>query len=317
MTDGSGRSARIVTLTVNPALDLVATAERVEPVRKIRTSGEHIDPGGGGINVARVIHELGGETLAVIAAGGVTGRYIEDLLDAEGVPRLAVPICGRTRISLSVLEQRSGLEYRFVPLGPTLTDSEQQALLGALEHVDAGWVVASGSLPPGVPADFYMSAARTAAQRGQQFALDTSGPALQSCLNGYGIDLVKPSLGELEALVGRSLSANTAIDEEAMALVRAGAAKMIVVTLGANGAVLATKDGTIRIRAPEQQAVSAVGAGDSFLAAMTLALTRGSPPHVALAWGVAAGTSSIATIGTARVRRADVEARYRALVGQI
>src|SRR5271165_4889008 len=106
-------SSRIVTLTLNPALDLVSQAEAVRPVRKIRTTGDHVDPGGGGINVARVLHALGGETLAVIATGGVTGRYIESLLDEAGVPWRAVPIQGRTRISLTVLDRSTGLDYRF------------------------------------------------------------------------------------------------------------------------------------------------------------------------------------------------------------
>jgi len=95
----------IVTLTLNPAIDLACSAESVNHTHKVRTSGEHIDPGGGGINVARVLHELGAETLAVILAGGVTGALIEELLDEAGVPRKSVRIHGSTRISFTVFDR--------------------------------------------------------------------------------------------------------------------------------------------------------------------------------------------------------------------
>lgn len=305
---------RIVTLTLNPALDLASTAEMVRPTHKIRTTGEHIDPGGGGINVARVTHELGGDVCAVLLAGGPTGAMIGELLNEQGVPHLIVPISGRTRISLTVIERTSGLEYRFVPEGPEVTEAEWQAALAALETLDADWVVASGSLPRGVPVDFYARAARLAAARGRCFVLDTSGPALKAAL-GAGIDLLKPSLGEMEVLLGRKLIGREAQAAAARALVRDGAARMVALTLGWEGAMLATAEGVLHLLPPATaaEAHSAVGAGDSFVAAMTLALARGDSPADALAWGIAAGSAAIAAIGTARISRAVVEAQFRAL----
>src|SRR6185503_12472850 len=196
---------RLITLTLNPALDLAADADAVVPTHKIRMHHEHADPGGGGINVARVIHELGGDTLAVLAAGGASGRVLEEMLDEAGVPRRSVLIKGRTRVSLNVLDAKSGLEYRFVPEGPTLSDNEFRAFLAAREEAQGEWLIASGSLPHGVPGDAYARMARIAARQGRRFVLDTSGAALKAALDQGGMELIKPSLSELEHFAARDL----------------------------------------------------------------------------------------------------------------
>ncbi len=309
----AGMSPRLITLTLNPALDLAADAEAVVPTHKIRMHHEHADPGGGGINVARVVHELGGDVLAVLAAGGASGRVLEEMLDEAGVKRLSVPIQGRTRVSLNVQDLGSGLEYRFVPEGPTLAEAEWRSVLAVLELVEGDWLVASGSLPNGVPDDAYAQVARIAARRGLPFVLDTSGPALRAALDQGGIELVKPSLTELEHLLGRDLTDRAEQDAHAMDLVCRGSARLVAVTLGRGGALLATPNGVVRMPAMEVPVHSTVGAGDAFLAAMTLALARGATPSEALAWGTAAGATAIACAGTARLRRADVAARYRQL----
>lgn len=305
-------SPRIITLTVNPALDIACSTDVVQHTHKIRTGDDHLDPGGGGINVARVVHELGGDTLAVLMAGGVTGALVEELLDEAGVPRRTVPIRGRTRICFTVLERSTGLEYRFVPEGPSVTQRDWHAMLHALEGIDGGWIVASGSLEHGMPEDIYAWVARLARRRGQRFVLDTSGPALQRAL-GSGIELIKPSLGELEKLVGRALPDPREQEAEALALARGGAARLVAVTLGEAGAFVASQAGVIRMPAVPATVHSAVGAGDSFTAAMTLSLARGESLEAALAWGVAAGTAAVVCAGTARVRRVDVEAQRQRL----
>ena len=301
---------RIATLTVNPAVDVAAEASEVRPVHKIRTFGDRYDPGGGGINVARVVHELGGDTAAVFAAGGVTGRFVEEMLSQAGVPTSCIPIRGPTRISLTVREQASGAEYRFVPQGPRLNSAECTTILRALDAIEADWLVASGSLPPGVPAEFYASVAQTAARRGIKFALDTSGPALRASL-GCGIDLLKPSLGEFESIVGRQYSKASSRATRAVELVRSGAARMIALTLGGDGAILAAADGALELPAMAVKERTGVGAGDSFLAGLVLGLARGQPREEALRLAIAAGAAAVAGIGTARVQRAEVEALYR------
>jgi len=303
---------RLITLTLNPALDIACSTDQVVHTHKIHTRDDHLDPGGGGINVARVLHELGGDTLAVIMAGGVTGTLIEEMLDEAGVPRQTVPISGRTRICFNVFETSTRLEYRFVQEGPDVTDADWHRMLDVLETIPGDWLIASGSLEHGMPEDIYARVARAAGRRGQLFVLDTSGLALRTAL-GSGIEMIKPSLGELETLAGRKLPDPREQEAEAMALVRAGAVRLVAVTLGEQGAFVASAEGVIRLAALPCELRSAVGAGDSFTAAMTLALARGAKLADALAWGVAAGTAAVACAGTARIRRADVEMQYQRL----
>ena len=305
---------RLITLTLNPALDLAAEAGAVVPTHKIRMHHEHADPGGGGVNVARVVHELGGDVLAILATGGASGRVLEEMLDEVGVPRRSVLIRGRTRVSLNMLDMSSGLEFRFVPEGPTLSESEFAAFLDVVAATEGDWVIASGSLPNGVPEDAYARIARIVISKGRKFVLDTSGAALKPALEQGGMALVKPSLSELEHFVGRELKDPAEQDAEALALVRRGAANMVAVSLGADGALLATQNELLRMPAMEVSFHSSVGAGDAFLGAATLALARGASPREALAWGSAAGATAIACAGTARLRRSDVELRFRQLI---
>jgi 6-phosphofructokinase 2 len=304
---------RLITLTLNPALDIAADANEVVHTHKVRMHHEHADPGGGGVNVARVLRELGGDVVAIVAAGGASGRVLEEMLDEAGVPRRSVLIKGQTRVSLNVKDNKSDLEYRFVPEGPTLSAAEFDACLAAVEQEPGDWLIASGSLPHGVPENGYAQVARIAARKGQRFVVDTSGPALVAALDQGGCELIKPSLAELESLVGRELKDPAEQEKEAMALIRRGAARMVALTLGADGAMMVTQDGVIRMPAMEEPMHSSVGAGDAFLAAAALALAYGSSPTDALIWGTAAGAAAIACAGTARLRRADVEGRYQSL----
>jgi len=303
----------IVTLTLNPAIDLACSAESVNHTHKVRTSGEHIDPGGGGINVARVLHELGAETLAVILAGGVTGALIEELLDEAGVPRKSVRIHGSTRISFTVFDRTAKQEYRFVPEGPAAESHDWLETLSLLKTIDTDWLVASGSPEHGMPEDIYARVGQMAREMGRCFVLDTSGPPLRAALEARVVDLAKPSLSELEALVGRKLTTPAEQEAEAMALVRSGRVRMVAVTLGEEGAFLASDEGVTRMPALAVPFRSAVGAGDSFLAAMTLVLARGGSKTEALAYAVAAGAATVACAGTARLRRVDVDAQFRRL----
>jgi 6-phosphofructokinase 2 len=305
-------SPRIVTLTLNPAVDLACAAASVRPTHKTRTFEERFDPGGGGINVARVVHALGGDALALIMTGGTTGRLVEELLVEAGVRWQALPIRGRTRISVNVHDRETGLEYRFVPEGPKVEQDEWNRALIILQKAVGEWIVASGSLPRGVPADFYARAAAIASRRGQKFVLDTSGPALRAAI-GHGIELLKLSLSELEFLIGRELGDPQSQEIEVASLIRSGAARMIAVSLGSDGAILGTSEGVSRRPAVKVEECSAVGAGDSFLAGLVLGLARGESEKKALALGIAAGAASVATYGTAQVRRADVETLCRKL----
>jgi 6-phosphofructokinase 2 len=300
----------IVTLTLNPAIDSSCQADEVRPVHKIRTFEERYDPGGGGVNVARVIRELGGAAMAVYLAGGLTGQAFTHMIDAIGLQHRAIPIRGFTRVSHTVYERSSGQEYRFVPQGPEIHEDEWQACLRELEGVDFDYLVASGSLPKGVPHDFYARIARMVSAQGARFVVDTSGAALKQTLEA-GVYLVKPNLRELESVVGRSLPARAEQEEAARQLVARGQAEIVTVSLGADGALLATTAGCQRLRAPKVKPRSAVGAGDSFVGAMTLGLAQGRTPEGAFAVAVATGTATVLTMGTELCRREDVERIYR------
>jgi 6-phosphofructokinase 2 len=305
----------IVTLTLNPAIDAAAEAEKVRPIHKVRTSHERYDPGGGGINVARVVQELGGATFAVYLSGGTTGPLLDALVRNAGIPSRTLPIKGHTRISHTVHERSSGLEFRFVAEGPEVATAEWQACLSTLDQLDCEYLVASGSLPRGVPDNFYVLVAALAARKGAKLVLDTSGPALREA-SGRGLYLIKPSLGELQDLLGRTLPDPTDQETALRELIGSGAAEMIALTLGRDGAVLATRQGIRRLEAVKVIPKSAVGAGDSFLAAMTLGLSQGRDPEDAFALGVAAGTAAVLTMGTELCRRADVERIYKEIMAR-
>lgn len=306
----------IVTLSPNPAIDGSSEAEKVQPTRKVRTSNERYDPGGGGLNVARVIAELGRAACPVYLAGGATGAVLEDLLAQRGLHGRRIAIADHTRISHAVFERSSGLEYRFVPEGPLVGEGEWRAMLDAVQALDFDYCVASGSLPRGVPARFYAEVARIAADKGARLILDTSGAALKAALDAGGVHLVKPSLGEFEELVGRPLREPSAQEAAARDLIAAGGAEMVALTLGQDGALLASRAGVRRLRPCEVPVKSAVGAGDSFLGAMTFALAEGRAVADAFVLGMAAGAAAVLTPGTELCRKDDVWRLYRLMTAK-
>ncbi len=303
----------IITLTLNPTIDGSASAEAVEPLRKIRTTDERYHPGGGGINVARVLQELGGDTLAIYLGGGATGAILDDLLQDVGIASKHISIKGYTRIAHTVFERSSGQEYRFVPEGPEVSADEWEACLAALEVLDFDYVVASGTLPRGLAASAYQRVSEIAVRKNARFILDTSGAALRDTLD-HGVFMIKPNLGELEELVGRSLPDTDVQIAAARELIGSKAAEIVAVTLGADGALLVSKDEAWRAATPPIVARSAVGAGDSFVGAITLAIAQGRSLDAALAYGVAAGTAAVLSPGAELSRSEDVERLHAELL---
>lgn len=299
----------ILTLTVNPALDVSTSTERVISGHKLRCGTSRLDPGGGGVNVARVVQRLGGQTLAVYTAGGPTGDAYRRLIEAERIPNLAVPIQGSTRQDFTVDETDTGKQFRFVLEGPELSEEEWRAFLAvvAASIPVGGFVVASGSLPPGVPEDFYARVARLSREGGARCVVDASGPALSAAL-AEGVFLIKPSLRELgEHLGGAALDTEPSQIGAISTLVADRSAEYVALTLGEAGAVLASKSGIIRIPVPAVRVISTVGAGDSFLGAFVLRLAQGHPVETAFRAAVAAGSATAMTPATELCHRADVE----------
>lgn len=289
--------ARVTTLTLNPAIDISSEAEEVRPTDKIRTVGERIEPGGGGINVAKTLKLFGVPTHAIYMAGGGTGRALAHMLDELGVDFTCIATAGQTRISLAVYERSTGLEYRFVPEGPEVRESEWRRCLEEACECDCDYLVASGSLPRGVPDDFYAELGSRLAERGIRFVLDTSGLELKAAVDAGGIYLLKPSRQEFEEIIGRPLSTSE-LGDAAARMVASGSARLVAITLGKDGAILVGDGERYVLPAVEVETRSAVGAGDSFLAAMTYGLAAGMEPKEAFRLGVAAGGAAAEAMGT-------------------
>ena len=241
----------ILTVTMNPALDVSTSTDKVMDTHKLRCTAPIFHPGGGGINVARVLHRLGGDCLALYLAGGMNGQRLRQLLDQEQVRGHCIAIAGETRESFSAHELSSGRDFRFVLPGPALTPGEWQAGLDYISALDAPppYLVASGGLPPDVPVDFYVRLARLAKARGSRVVLDTSGPALAAAL-AEGVYLVKPSLRELRELTGHPLQTEPDQHAAALQIIRSGQAQVVALSLGEDGALLVTADRALRAQKP-------------------------------------------------------------------
>jgi 1-phosphofructokinase family hexose kinase len=312
--DPAASRTGIVTLTMNPALDITTSVGVVRPTDKLRCSAARYDPGGGGINVARIAHVLGWSVSAVFPAGGSTGDVLARLLSDAQVPFREIPIAASTRESFTVNETSTGQQYRFVLPGPQLTLSEQEQCLDQLRKAaqSAEFVVASGSLPPGVPADFYQRVADVCRDVGALLILDTSGGGLQ-CISS-GVFLLKASVRELRECVGRRLLTESEQLAAAHELIESGRAQVVVVSLGAYGALLATRHESQRFPAVPVRGGSGVGAGDAMVAAITVGLSRGWPLAKCVRLGIAAGAAMLKTPGTAACKRADVEKLFEEVV---
>ncbi len=297
----------IVTLTLNPALDISTAVPRVEPVHKLRCEPPRFDPGGGGINVARVIRRLGGSALAVYPEGGSTGQRLSYLLKAEGTPTRATRIAGETRESFTVMDQASAAEYRFVLPGPVLSAAELEACMDTAVGATSppGFVIVSGSLPPGAGADCLADLAGRARAAGLRLVVDTSGPPLAAALDA-GVYLAKPNLRELSDLIGNPLPDTASRVRACRDLIASGGASALALSLGAEGALLVTSDAAWSSPGLPVEPVSSVGAGDSFLAGFLWALGRDLGLLDGFRHAMAAGAAALLSPGTELCRPADV-----------
>ncbi|GAA5033252.1 phosphofructokinase [Marivirga lumbricoides] len=303
---------KIVTLTLNPALDKSTSAKMLQPEKKIRCEAPRYEPGGGGINVSRAIHMMGGESLAIYAAGGPAGDKIHSLLSEEGVEQQLIQVKNPTRENLMVMETSTGNQYRFGMPGSELSEEELAQCLRAIKELpdEVEYLVASGSLPSGAPSDFYAQIVKIASEKGIQCLVDTSGEALLEAANA-GVRFMKPNLGELSEMAGMEEISGMQQEEIARKVIEEGKAEVLIVSLGARGAMLATKDTIEYIVPPTVKQASTVGAGDSMVAGFILSLSRGESIQKAVKWGVAAGTAATMTPGTELCKKEDVERIFK------
>jgi 6-phosphofructokinase 2 len=310
----------IVTLTINPAIDKSATVDHIEPEHKLRCSNPVFEAGGGGINVSRAIKKLGCESVAIFPVGGHTGVGLQNLLTKEGILQLPIKIKNLTRENFSIVETATNKQFRFNVGGSELSLDEGQAFLNLIRNLDPKpeFLVASGSLPPGLEKNFFAQIARIAKEMNCKFILDTSGEALKLAAN-EGVYLLKPNLSELHMLA--HIQEDETIREEkiielAMSIIDKGNCEVVVVSMGAEGALLISRECVEHISAPKIHKKSTVGAGDSMVAGMVLSLAQGKSLREMIRYGVACGTAATMNEGTELCKKSDVDSLYDWILAQ-
>jgi 1-phosphofructokinase family hexose kinase len=297
----------IATVTLNPSLDEWVTLPALRLGRLNRASRVERYPGGKGINVSRVVHELGGRTVAFALAGGEDGAILSHRMHGLRIQHEFVTVAGSTRNNYKILTA-GGVLTEINTAGPHAPASALRALRRRLlRRPLPRCVVLSGSLPPGVPASIYRDVIRSFRRLSVPAVLDASGAALRLGLSARPW-LIKPNREEAEELLGRRLSTMDAVVDAVRALLRRGPHAAIL-SLGKAGAVLGAlaPDGVWLARPPAVTVRSAVGAGDSLVGGVVTAWRRGATLLDAFRWGMACGSASAMTPGTELCRRRDVE----------
>lgn len=297
------KSANIVTLTVNPAIDKSTHLKGLVPEQKIRCESPRYDAGGGGINVSKAISRLGGTSLALFTAGGFTGKLLEELITKEGIESKSIEVEAWTRENFIAVDDNTNSQYRFGFPGGKISSEEAQKILDLVSNLDTQFLVLSGSLNEGLSDDFYPEIAKNTKAK---LIVDTSGEALKKVLK-TGVYLIKPNVGELARLIGRERLELNEIDEAAKQIIAEGGAEIVVVSLGPQGAALITKDSYEHIPAPNVAKKSTVGAGDSMVGGMVWALSQNKSLKEVLRWGVACGSAATMNEGTQLFKQADAK----------
>ena len=297
----------IATITLNPSLDRTITVPGVKVGESNRWTGLRYYAGGKGIDVSRAIHEMGGQTIAYGFIGGHEGRTLEILLDEEGVPFSFTPIGQETRINFIISDTKTYQQTIINAPGPHISKRELERFLKKLRGIypSPALMVASGSVPPGVPVDIYYTIVRGAKGYRVRTILDSAGRWLDEGIKAKPY-LIKPNVHEAEELLKTELPTEEAIIKAALNLVAMGI-KIAVISRGKDGIIAATKGGIFRAVPPPVKVRSAVGAGDCTIAGLALKLAWGGSLIEACRLAVAMGTAAVLTPGTELCHRADVE----------
>ena len=300
----------IATITLNPSIDKSTRVQELVPDQKLKCEDNSCEPGGGGINISRAIHNLGGNAKAWFLSGGHFGNFLTELIHNKGLEYEAFPIKNETRENLILFDQAKNNQYLLNSPGPEVSESEWQGFLDVLEKkITAGYLVASGSLPIGIPADFFGRLAAIARKKGIKFILDTAGEPLEIALK-EGVYLVKPNLRELRLLSGLAEMDKSLARQKATELLEKYDVHAIVVSLGAEGALLVSKEVTEYVPSPEVEKKSTVGAGDSMVAGMVLSLSQNKTLSQAVRYGVACGSAATLNPGSALCTKKDADALF-------
>ena len=305
---------RIITLTLNPALDKISGVSHVVPNEKLRCNSPKHEAGGGGINVSRAIKRLEGESLAVFPSGGPNAEIIKSKLDDENIHYQPVPVEGSTRENITIFESNTEQQFRFIMPGPKLSEDECDQILDLLKELEPkpDFLVVSGSTPSGVPENYYKKIIELADECECRVIVDTSGKHLKLAAEA-GVYLLKPNMRELGNLAGNTIESEAHQMEAALEIIGSGQAEVVVVSLGAGGALLVTEEKSEQLRTPTVPIRSKLGAGDSMVAGIVLKLAQGEGIRKATQYGLAAGAATVTTEGTKLCSKSDTDRLYERL----
>ena len=290
---------KVITLTINPALDKSAQIEEIKPEQKLRCHSIKYQPGGGGVNVSRVLQRLGIPSNCVFTSGGSTGDHLDKLIQAEGIQTEAIYTNTPTRENFAVIDTSTGLQYRFGMPGTPLSAAELETISACMINQlnEGDYLVLSGSLAEDTPPDFYAQLIKQLSSKSVRVILDSSGPALKQALN-ESVYLIKPNQNELSQLAGRELKDIADMERYALELINQTKLTYVVVSVGAKGAFIVSKSGVVHQAIPKVDVKSTIGAGDSMLAGIIYGLANNYPTDIMLKWGVACGVAATMSEGT-------------------
>jgi 6-phosphofructokinase 2 len=299
---------KIITLTVNPALDKSAKIDGLIPKQKLSCHSIHYQPGGGGINISRMLKRLGSETNCIVTSGGDTGKRLTDLLEKESVQPKIIPVKEWTRENLSIVDTQSNLQYRFGMPGNELSKTELESIKKLLKKIvkPKDILVLSGSLCKKMPDDYYAQLIKLFSDKDINIVIDTSGQALIEALK-ENVYLIKPNQRELAQLAEKEFMYTAEQETFAMELVKSKKAQYVVVSLGARGAFIACNDGVFYKTTPSVKVKSTIGAGDSMVAGLLYGIQNEFPPEKMLKWGVACGVATTMGEGTSLATKENID----------
>ncbi|MCB0308419.1 MAG: 1-phosphofructokinase [Bdellovibrionales bacterium] len=297
----------IATVTPNPSIDQHVSIEKLIKDDTLRANRVRRDPAGKGINVSRVLKRLGKETAAYAITGGYAGHMFKRFLHREGVNLKTLDILEETRINIIITDESDYTQTRISVPGPHVTNHQQKKFVELMMHQDPfpTWWVLGGSLPEGIPDNFYAELIGCINARGGKCILDTDNEPLRLGVNARPY-MIKPNQYELSRLVGRDIASEKDMIRETRSLVKKGVS-IVAVTLGENGSLIVTADNAYRLTPPKVEAKSKVGAGDSFIAGAAMGFLQNLPIEEVFRHAVAAGTSAVLTEGTELVHKGTYE----------
>jgi 6-phosphofructokinase 2 len=297
----------IATVTLNPSLDRIVTVEELVMDEANRWTSSRRDPGGKGINVSRVIHELGGKTVAYGFIGGIDGETLKHLLRLQGVTFDFTPIKGEIRSNFIITDLATRHQTRIDAPGPHIMRHELQKLVQKVKNISPkpDFLVLAGSVPPEVPDNIYRQLIEAAHNNGIKTVLDADNKWLKEGIKAKP-NIIKPNVHEAEELLGKHLRSETAIVKALKLLIDSGI-EVAVISRGKEGLIATNGDEVLKAIPPKVRVRSTVGAGDSTIAGLVLKLNEGLGIDKACRWAVAAGTAATLTPGTELCRREDVE----------